>query len=75
MKRLLRIACRQPIVCSALKVSLTVGVVLNLINQGGRAFAGEPLIWSQIVLNFVVPYCVSSYSAALNEWRATRAKG
>ncbi|MBT0960274.1 nitrate/nitrite transporter NrtS [Denitromonas iodatirespirans] len=72
MKRLLCIACRWPIVCSALKVSLTVGIVLNLINQGAPTFAGEPLDWSKIVLNFVVPYCVSSYSAALAEWRATR---
>jgi hypothetical protein len=50
-------------------VSLVVGVVLNAVNQGGPMLDGEPVIWSQLMLNFVVPYCVSSYSAAVSAVR------
>lgn len=58
---------------SALKVSLVVGTVLNVVNNGERLMAqGSVSLW-QVAMNFVVPYCVSSYSAARNE--AQRAKG
>jgi len=58
---------------SALKVSLVVGTVLNVVNNGERLMAqGSVSLW-QVAMNFVVPFCVSSYSAARNE--AQRAKG
>lgn len=58
---------------SALKVSLVVGTVLNVVNNGERLIAqGNVTLW-QVALNFVVPFCVSSYSAARNE--AQRSKG
>lgn len=58
---------------SALKVSLVVGTVLNVVNNGERLMAqGAVSLW-QVAMNFVVPFCVSSYSAARNE--AQRAKG
>lgn len=58
---------------SALKVSLVVGTVLNVVNNGERLMAqGTVSLW-QVAMNFVVPFCVSSYSAARNE--AQRAKG
>lgn len=69
MGRILRIACRRPIALAALKVAAVVGLLLNAINQGGRILQGDAPQWGQLLLNFVVPYCVSSYSAALNEWR------
>lgn len=52
---------------SALKVALVVGSLLNLVNQGGNLLDGLPLNTVQMLMNFVVPYCVSSYSAARNE--------
>lgn len=52
-----------------MKVSLVVGLVLNAVNQGGPMLDGESAVWSQLLLNFVVPYCVSSYSAAVNSVR------
>ncbi|MDP1647504.1 MAG: nitrate/nitrite transporter NrtS [Rubrivivax sp.] len=61
------------IVHSALKVSLVVGTVLNVINNGEQLWTHHTVNLWQAALNFVVPYCVSSYSAACNE--AQRARG
>lgn len=56
-------------VLAALKVSLVVGTLLNAINQGGRLLDGLPPSWFYVALNYLVPYCVSTYSAARNELR------
>lgn len=69
MKDLLITACKRPIVIAAIKVALVVGTILNLINQGGRLMEGLSLSWFHVGLNYLVPYCVSSYSAARNELR------
>ncbi|MFA6312199.1 MAG: nitrate/nitrite transporter NrtS [Sterolibacterium sp.] len=66
---LLRTACTRPIVVAAVKIALVVGTILNLINQGGRLLDGLPPSWFHVVLNYLVPYCVSTYSAARNEMR------
>lgn len=48
----------------AFKVSVIVGTVLTLINQGDLILAGfVPEIW-KVPLTYLVPYCVSSYSSA-----------
>ena len=60
-------AGQRRIVIAALKVALVVGTLLNLINQGGRLLDGLPLSWFHVLLNYLVPYCVASYSAARNE--------
>ena len=63
----------QPrIVRSALKVSLFVGLVLNVINNGEQLWLHHTVSWWHIAMNFVVPYCVASYSAACNEAQRTR---
>ncbi|NMG16103.1 nitrate/nitrite transporter NrtS [Aromatoleum bremense] len=69
---LLRAACSPGIARAALKVSLVVGAMLNLVNQGPAIFAGERVDWLRSLLNFLVPYLVSSYSAALGTVRACR---
>ena len=71
---MLRTACRRPIVVAALKVAIVVGTILNIINQGGRLLDGLQPSWIHVLLNYIVPYCVSGYSAARNEMRhgATR---
>lgn len=67
---LLRIARRRrQIMLPALKVALVVGTLLNLMNQGGNLISGQPINFLQVLLNFFVPFCVSSYSAARNEMR------
>ena len=57
------------IVRNALQVSLVVGTLLNLINQGGQLLQGSGVIWHQLLLNYLVPYCVATYSAARNDIR------
>lgn len=45
LSNVMRAACRPEIACSALKVSLVVGVVLNLVNQWGAVLGGGPADW------------------------------
>ena len=48
----------------ALKVALLVGTLLILINQADLLLAGTmPPLW-KIILTYLVPYGVSSYSTA-----------
>lgn len=69
----LALMCSRRIAWSALKVSLVVGTVLNVINNGRQFWEHHPVSLWQVAMNYVVPFCVSSYSAARNE--AQRAKG
>lgn len=64
---LLRTVLRPHIVRNAIKIALVVGTILNLINQGERLFGDGALSWAHAILNYLVPYCVASYSAAKNE--------
>lgn len=48
----------------SLKVSLIIGTLLVLINQGDYVLTGEwPPVW-KIILTYLVPYGVASYAAA-----------
>ena len=58
---------KPQIIKSALKVSLVVGTILNLINRNGLMIGDGSISWLHVAMNYVVPYCVSSYSAAMNE--------
>lgn len=74
LSTLLQAAFKRSIVQAAIKVALVVGTILNLINQGGRLFDGTPISWFHVSLNYLVPYCVSSYSAACNDMRRSEEK-
>jgi hypothetical protein len=52
------------VVSNALRVSAFVGTCLNVINQGSAIWHGEGIEWGKMLLNYVVPYLVASYSAA-----------
>ncbi|MDP3844386.1 MAG: nitrate/nitrite transporter NrtS [Oxalobacteraceae bacterium] len=67
MRSFLRIVCSARIAHSALRVALVVGTVLNLVNQSGAILVGIGISWFHLLLNYFVPYCVASYSAAKNE--------
>ena len=67
MRNLMRAACSQRIASNALRISLVVGTVLNLINQGGPIFTGSEGSWPHVFLNYLVPYFVATYSAAKNQ--------
>lgn len=49
---------------NAVRVSLVVGTMLNLINQGEYLIAGEGIMVGHMLLNYLVPYGVASYSGA-----------
>ncbi len=72
MARFFRCVFLPHIVVNALKVSLLVGTLLNVINQGSQLFDLQAVVWGQALLNYCVPFCVASYSAAKNELRAVR---
>ena len=67
VKNLLRAACSKRIALNALRISLVVGTILNLINQSGVIFAGADVSWLHVFLNYLVPYSVATYSAAKNQ--------
>jgi len=67
MLDLLRAALTRRIATSALRISLVVGTALNAINQGGAIFGDAAVSWIHVLLNYLVPYCVATYSAARNQ--------
>ncbi len=62
-------ASRWHIVRGSLQISVVVGLILNLINQGRSVMGGQPVAWANVALNFLVPYCVATFSATRNERR------
>jgi len=66
-KALWRASVKRAIVINALGIALVVGSLLNAINHGASLWAGTDIAWGQIFLNYLVPYCVATYSAAKNE--------
>ncbi|AOW13795.1 hypothetical protein LPB72_01770 [Hydrogenophaga crassostreae] len=73
--QIIRHAGNRRVLGFALKVCSVVGVVLNLINQGPQLLDGGSFSWWHGVLNFVVPFCVSSFSGGRNELRNRQASG
>lgn len=61
--RWLRMAGSRKIVVNALRISAVVGTLLNLINQWDLLRAGRWPELGHFLLNYCVPYCVSTYSA------------
>lgn len=57
---------------SAIKVSLVVGSALNAINNGPQLFSGEAISIWKVALNYLVPFLVSTYSGARNEYQRGR---
>ena len=59
------LALSGPVLRQALKIALIVGTLLALINHGERIFSGsltqENIL--QIILTYLVPYSVSTYSS------------
>ena len=67
MKKFLQLATSRHVAKNALKIALVVGSLLNLINNAQNILEGGNIPWAGVLLNFVIPYCVASYSAAKNE--------
>ncbi len=69
LRKIVRVAFTEDIVRSAVATAAVVGTVLNLINQGARWLDGEGLLFGHVLLNYLVPYSVASYSAARARWQ------
>lgn len=52
---------------NAIKIALVVGIILNLINQGSAFWGPASISWPHFFMNFLVPFCVATYSAVKNE--------
>lgn len=72
LRSIIRIACQRHVALASLQIALVVGAILNLINQGDAVWTGQSFSLGQFVLNFAVPFCVASYSAAKNEMKLRR---
>ena len=48
---------------ACLPIAIIVGLLLSTINQGDVIISGmiSGVVWIKIGMNFVVPFCVSSY--------------
>ena len=59
------LALSRPVAIRAIKVALIVGTILAIINQGDKIFAmsltSQAVV--QIILTYLVPYSVSTWSA------------
>ncbi len=55
--------CKKSMI-RAIKISLIIGTLLTIINQGDMIINGiMPPLW-KIILTYLVPFSVSSYSSA-----------
>lgn len=61
-----QLALSPSILKNSVKIAVVVGLLLNIINQGGNIWAGTNIAWPHIFMNFLVPYCVATYSAVKN---------
>lgn len=66
MTSFFQLALSRSILKNSVKIAVVVGLLLNLINQGGNIWAGTNISWPHIFMNFLVPYCVATYSAVKN---------
>lgn len=66
--RTLLLAARQAHVLKAsVRTALVVGIILNVINQWGALWGNADFSLPHFLMNFLVPFLVSSYSAAKND--------
>ncbi len=64
MNRLTRLIFTRTILLNATKVSLIVGTLLNVINQWEYIIATQEIMFGHLLLNYLVPFFVSTYSGA-----------
>jgi hypothetical protein len=71
----LRLASGRRTVAGALRVAALVGTVLNVVNQGGPLLRFElgAIDWWKAGFTYLVPFCVSVYSATRMQMQLVRA--
>ncbi len=70
----MRFASSRRIVVNATKIAAVVGTLLNGINQGGALLDGQAISVAHLLLNYLVPYSVATYSAVRLSLQQTAAK-
>lgn len=67
-QRFLRSLVEPQILLRSLKIAAVVGTILVGINHGDLIIKGdtEKIEWYKIALTYIVPYCVSTYSAIVS---------
>ncbi|MCY7297147.1 nitrate/nitrite transporter NrtS [Alteromonas sp. a30] len=63
MSQLTEFFIQPQVVKRAFIVAIIVGTILNIINQGEN-FLNQSVVWWKVILTYMVPYCVSTYSSA-----------
>lgn len=63
LRRALATALSAEVVRLGLRTSLVVGTVLNLINQGDALLEPKRIVIGKLLLTYLVPYGVVTYSA------------
>ena len=58
----------------SLIVSVVVGSILNLINQGDAFVGGGDVNMAKIVLTYIVPYVVATYGAVSYQMNLAKAE-
>tara|TARA_R110000751_G_scaffold4210_3_gene19689 strand:+ start:11615 stop:11797 length:183 start_codon:yes stop_codon:yes gene_type:complete len=53
----------RPILIRGIVVAILVGTILTLINQFERVIVLDALNWWKMGLSYLVPFCVSVFSA------------
>ena len=76
--RLLAIVFSRTSLSRCIPIALLVGTILSLINQASVIFGGHPTdaTWIKVGMNYVVPFCVSSWGFFASQrtmWRARKA--
>jgi len=65
LQKTLQIALSPDIVKRSLMVSVVVGTILNIINQGDALMGEQSLQIGKCILTFIVPYCVATYGSVV----------
>ena len=67
-QQFLRSLVEPQILLRSLKIAAVVGTILVGINHGDLIIKGdtEKIEWYKIALTYIVPYCVSTYSAIVS---------
>ena len=62
---IIKTACGTETLKQSLKISLIVGTILNIINQGDYLFnmMFNDINYFKLTLTYFVPFCVSTYTA------------
>ncbi len=69
MRSFLKLAFQKDTLITGFKLSLIVGIILNLINQGVEicTLDYQHIHYLKLILTFLVPFLVSIYSSAFTK--------